>query len=126
MRLTISLLAAAALHAADADLILHHGKILTVDRQFKIVEAMAVKAGRITRTGPSTDVLASEKGPATKVIDLEGKSVLPGLIDAHVHAIGAGLSEFKRQLPPLDSIGDIQNYIRAQAKTTPAGEWIVV
>ena len=52
--------------------------------------------------------------------------LLPGLIDAHVHAIGAGLSEFKSKLPPLDSIADIQNYIREKAKTTPAGEWIIV
>jgi len=112
--------------SADADLILHNGKILTADSRFRVVEAIAIKDGKITRTGANGAVLGSEKGATTKVVDLQGKTVLPGLIDAHVHAIGAGLSEFKSKLPPLDSIADIQSYIREKAKTTPAGEWIVV
>ncbi len=119
-------LAALPLLSADADLILHNGKIVTADARFTVVEAIAIKAGKITRTGTSSAILAAEKGPRTNVVDLAGKTVLPGLIDAHVHAIGAGLSEFKSKLPPLDSIGDIQNYIREKAKTTPAGEWIIV
>ena len=119
-------LAALPLLSADADLILHNGKIVTADARFTVVEAIAIKAGKITRTGTSIAILAAEKGPRTNVVDLAGKTVLPGLIDAHVHAIGAGLSEFKSKLPPLDSIGDIQNYIREKAKTTPAGEWIIV
>ena len=119
-------LAALPLLSADADLILHNGKIVTADARFTVVEAIAIKAGKITRTGTSSAILAAEKGAGTKAVDLAGKTVLPGLIDAHVHAIGAGLSEFKSKLPPLDSIGDIQNYIREKAKTTPAGEWIIV
>ena len=120
------LLAALPLAAADADLILHNGKIVTADSRFSIVQAIAIKGGRIVRTGTSAAILSTEKGARTRTVDLAGKTVLPGLIDAHVHAIGAGLSEFKSKLPPLDSIVDIQNYIREQAKTTPAGEWIVV
>ncbi|HEU0120086.1 MAG TPA: amidohydrolase [Bryobacteraceae bacterium] len=120
------LFAALPLFAADADLILHNGKILTADARFTTVQAMAIKGGRIVRTGASNVVIGSEKGPRTRLVNLSGKTVLPGLIDAHVHAIGAGLSEFKSKLPPLDSIADIQNYIRQQAKTTPPGEWIVV
>lgn len=119
-------LAALPLLSADADLILHNGKIVTADARFTVVEAIAIKAGKITRTGTSSAILAAEKGAGTKAVDLAGKTVLPGLIDAHVHAIGAGLSEFKSKLPPLDSIADIQNYIREKAKTTPAGEWIIV
>ena len=119
-------LAALPLLSADADLILHNGKIVTADVRFNVVEAIAIKAGKITRTGTSIAILAAEKGPRTNVVDLAGKTVLPGLIDAHVHAIGAGLSEFKSKLPPLDSIADIQNYIREKAKTTPTGEWIIV
>ena len=119
-------LAALPLLCADADLILHNGKIVTADARFTVVEAIAIKAGKITRTGSSNVVIGAEKGANTKLVNLAGKTVLPGLIDAHVHAIGAGLSEFKSKLPPLDSIADIQNYIREKAKTTPAGEWIVV
>src|SRR5688572_28006000 len=110
-------LAALPLLCADADLILHNGKIVTADARFTVVEAIAIKAGKITRTGANNAVIGAEKGANTKVVDLAGKAVLPGLIDAHVHAIGAGLSEFKSKLPPLDSIGDIQNYIREKAKT---------
>ena len=112
--------------AADADLILHNGQILTVDRNFTIAQAMAVKNGKIVRVGASAAVVQSERSAKTRVVDLQGKTVLPGLIDSHVHAIGAGLSEWKAKLPPLDSIDDIQNFIKERAKTTPAGEWIVV
>jgi hypothetical protein len=123
---TFLFLASLPLLAADADLILQNGKIVTADARFSIVQAVAIKGGKIVRTGASAAVLAAEKGAKTRVVDLGGRMVLPGLIDAHVHAIGAGLSEFKSKLPPLDSIADIQNYIRERAKTTPAGEWIVV
>lgn len=110
---------------AAPDLILHHGRIVTADAKFSVVEAMAVEKGRIVATGTSAAMLA-RKGPATKLVDLAGKMVLPGLIDAHVHALGAGLSEFDAKLPPLNSIGEIQAFIREKAKTTPKGEWIVV
>ena len=113
------------LYAADADLILHNGKILTVDSKFSIAQAIAMKDGKITAVGPNAAVL-KERGAGTKVVDLGGKTVLPGLIDAHVHAVGAALSEFRKPLPPLDSITDIQNYVREKSKVTPKGEWIVV
>jgi len=112
--------------AADADLILHNGKVVTVDAAFHVMEAVALAGGRITATGKSADVLKRERGPRTRVIDLGGNTVLPGLIDAHVHALGAGLSEFRGSLPVLDSIAAIQNYIRAEAHVRPKGAWIVV
>lgn len=112
--------------AADADLILHGGKIVTVDAAFRIAEAVAVKDGRIVAVGSSRDVLAREQGNRTKLIDLQSRMVLPGLVDAHVHALGAGLSEYRRRLPKFDSIAAIQAYVRERAKVTPKGEWIVV
>jgi predicted amidohydrolase YtcJ len=112
--------------AADADLILHNGKVVTVDAAFRVVEAIAVKGGRITAIGRSADVLARERTPRTRVIDLGNKGVLPGLIDAHVHALEAGLSEFRAPLPALDSIAAIQNYIRSAARSRPKGAWIVM
>jgi predicted amidohydrolase YtcJ len=112
--------------AADADLILHNGKIVTVDGAFHVVAAMAVKDGRITATGAGADVLKAERSARTRVVDLGGKTVLPGLIDAHVHALEAGLSEYRAALPALDSIAAIQDYIRAAARTRPKGAWIVV
>ncbi len=111
---------------ADADLILHGGKIVTADKQFSIAEAVAIKDGRIAAVGRNSDVLKRERGAATRVIDLHGRTVLPGLIDAHVHALEAGLSEYRHKLPIFDSIETIQAYIRERAKVTPKGEWIVV
>lgn len=125
-RLLTFLLAAGALAGADADLILHNGKIVTVDQRFSIQQAVAVKAGRIVAVGADAAVLKSERGPSTELIDLKGGMVLPGLIDAHVHVLSAGLSEFRGPLPPLDSFAAIQSYIREQARKTPKGSWIVV
>jgi predicted amidohydrolase YtcJ len=111
---------------ADADLILHGGKIITADSRFSIAQAVAIRDGKITSVGSSGDVLKRERGASTRVVDLQGRTVLPGLIDAHVHALEAGLSEYRRKLPAFDSITTIQAYIRERAKVTPKGEWIVV
>jgi len=126
-RLHYLIAASAALAAAaDADLILHNGKILTVDSAFSIRQAVAVKNGRITAVGEDRAVLSAERGPHTRVVNLRGRTVLPGLIDSHLHPLEGGLSEFREPLPPLDSYAAIQDYIRGQARKTPKGRWIVV
>lgn len=124
--LFLALATAGVLAAADADLILHNGKIVTVDDKFSIQRAVAVKDGRIAAVGGDEAVLKVERGPRTRVIDLRGRTVLPGLIDSHVHPLEAGLSELRAPLPPLDSFAAIQSYIRGQAAKTPKGEWIIV
>ncbi len=116
----------ALLSAADADLILRSGKIVTVDKNFTIQQAVAVKGGKISAVGSDATVLEAERGPHTNVIDLQGKTVLPGLVDSHVHAVDAGLSEFRAPLPPLNSFAAVRAYISQQAAKTPKGEWIVV
>lgn len=119
--LALVLLAAGALTAADADLVLRGGKIVTLDSRNAVVEAVAFSGGRVVALGPAAAAMT-----ARRVVELHGRTVLPGLTDAHVHALGAGLSEFRKKLPPLDSIVAIQAYIREKAKTTPKGEWIIV
>jgi len=113
------------LPAPAADLILHNAKVITVDQKFSIAQAIAVTGNRITAVGSNADIL-KQKTAATKIIDAKGRTILPGLVDAHVHALGAGLSEFRAKLPPLDSFAAVQAYIQAQAKTTPKGQWIIV
>jgi predicted amidohydrolase YtcJ len=125
-RLLVLLGFRAALSAADADLILHNGKIVTVDRQFTIGQAVAIRSGKIVAVGPDSGVLKAERGPKSEVIDLHGGTVLPGLVDAHVHALEAGLSEFRAPIPALDSFAAVQAYIRERAAATPGGGWIVV
>jgi predicted amidohydrolase YtcJ len=125
MKLILAVLTLTAAYAADADLILHNGKIVTVDPGFTLRQAVAVKDGRIVAVGSNRDVLR-EKGAHTRVIDLAGKTVLPGLIDAHVHVEGSALSEYRGKLPVFDSIATIQKFILEKAKTAPKGAWIIV
>jgi len=124
--LCVLLPAGVLLASPDADLILYNGRIVTVDSQFSIRQAVAIKNGRITAVGDNGAILKAERGPSTRVMDLHGRTVVPGLIDSHLHPLEAGLSEFREPLPPLDSYAAIQNYIRAQARKTPKGEWIIV
>jgi predicted amidohydrolase YtcJ len=114
-----------SLPAADADLILHHGKIVTVDKKFSIHQALAVKDGRIMRIGTNDEVLAT-KGERTELLDLGGKMVLPGLIDSHVHPSAACLTEFDHDIPEMETIADVLDYIKARARVLAEGEWIEV
>ena len=87
---------------------------------------MAVKNGRITAVGDDHAILGTERGPRTKVINLGGRMVLPGLTDSHLHPYEAGLSELRGPIPRLDSFAAIQEFIREQAAIKPKGEWIIV
>src|ERR1044072_8604767 len=102
-RLLIFLVSVAAALAAGGDLVLHPGKIVTVDGQLTVAQAVAVKSGKIVAVGSDSAILQAERGPRTEVIDLQGRTVLPGLVDAHVHALEAALSEFRGPIPALDS-----------------------
>lgn len=108
------------------DVTLHNGKVVTVDAAMTVHEAVAIRGGKIAAVGSSNALAAQALADGAALLDLEGRTVLPGLIDSHVHALSAGLSEFREPLPPLDSFAAIQDYIRQQAKKTPDGEWIVV
>ena len=121
IRICILLSSAISVLAADADLILHNGKIVTVDSSFSIQEAIAIQGERIVDIGKSADILKHDRGARTRLIDLHGRTVLPGLIDSHVHALSAGLSEYRAPLPQLHSFADIQQYLREQAAKFPKG-----
>src|SRR5690348_10352663 len=111
---------------ADAapELIVHHAKIITVDPAFSIAQAMSVEGGRIVAVGSDEQILAM-RGPATHVIDLGGKMVLPGLIDSHVHP-GAAMTEFAHSVPEMESIEDVLSYISDRARALGEGKWIEV
>jgi predicted amidohydrolase YtcJ len=120
---------AAASPAAEpkgpADLIVRHAKVVTVDPRFRIVEAVAVKDGRVLAVG-NDDAVFRLAGPKTQIIDADGRTVLPGLYDSHVHPVGAALSELHGPLPNLKSLADVFAAIRKQAAATPPGDWIVL
>jgi predicted amidohydrolase YtcJ len=118
-------LCGAAAGAEEADLILHHGKVVTADRNFTVRQALAVKGDRLIRVGTDDEVLAT-RGPKTTMIDLQGKTVLPGLIDSHTHPTGASLTEFDHPVPDMETVGDVLNYIRERAGALGPGKWVVV
>jgi len=111
--------------AFAADLIIHHGKVLTVDSKSRIAQAIAIRGERIIEVGDDKTVLRF-KGKDTKLIDARGRTVLPGLYDSHVHPLGAATSELAEPLPNLTSLDDVFAYIRKKTKDTPEGEWIVL
>ncbi len=123
--LLIVLLMAPLAGAQEADLILHNGKVVTVDRAFSIRSAVAVGGGKILAVGTDREILRL-RGKATEVVDLGGKMVLPGLIDSHTHPTGACMTEFDHDIPEMETVADVLAYIRGRAKALGPGKWIVV
>ena len=106
-----------------ADLILTNGKIYTIDDQQPRAEAFAVKNSRFIAVGRSDDI-ANLKGRGTQIIDAQGKTVLPGFIDAHSHPAWGGIEEVVSVDCDLRSIADIKAAIHARASKTRPGDWI--
>jgi predicted amidohydrolase YtcJ len=108
------------------DLILHGGKIITLDRSSRLAQAIAVRSGHIAAVGDGAALLR-DAAPTTKLIDLKGCSVMPGLFDAHPHADREGLKA-RGGIPiaGLHSVVDIVDVVKRAAQTTPVGEWIVL
>lgn len=121
-------LAAALLSMAQSaptpDLILHNARIYTMDASRTTAEAIAIRGDRIARVGPNADVLAL-RGSATRVIDLSGAAIVPGLHDAHGHFTGLGASMQSIDLRGTTSYEQVVGMVRQRAASARAGEWIV-
>jgi len=111
--------------AEEAGLILHNGRIVTVDKDFSIQEAMAIRGNHILRVGKEKDILKT-KGSSTEMLDLRGKMVLPGLIDSHVHSSSACMTEFDHAIPEMETIRGVLDYIESRAESLKDGQWIIV
>jgi predicted amidohydrolase YtcJ len=109
-----------------ADTVLINGKIVTVDQQFSIQEAIAVRDGRILSVGKTAEI-RKLAGPTSRVIDLQGRCVIPGLIDSHLHGIRAALS-FSTEVNwiGVSSLDEALGRIRQAARTMKAGSWLIV
>lgn len=104
-----------------ASLIVHHGVIYTVDTAFSVAEAMAVEDGKILATGTNAQIL--EQYDAATSIDLEGKTVFPGFIDAHCHFTGYATDSWKADLTGTHSFEEIIEKIKVYSQSAPM-EWI--
>lgn len=108
------------------DQILTNGKILTVDQDFSIVEAIAIEGDRILAVGNSAEILALA-GSDTEITDLQGRTVVPGLIDNHVHYIRT-VPRWHQQarIDGIDSRAEAIALLKQHAASLPAGEWFMV
>jgi predicted amidohydrolase YtcJ len=112
--------------STSADLILHNGKITTLDRQKPEASAAAIKDGRFAVVGNEQDVLPLA-GPTTQRIDLNGRRVIPGLIDSHMHIIRGGLNyNMELRWDGLRSLADAMRILKDQVDRTPAPQWVRV
>lgn len=126
---TITLAVAAALlprlaHTQAADLIVTNARIYTVDPNRPMVEAMVIRDGRVAFTGASRSAMTM-RGPNTQVLDLNGRTVIPGMIDAHVHLLNLGNSLRNVDLVGTTSYDQVIERVVERARTTPAGQWIL-
>src|SRR5262245_39501530 len=107
-----------------ADLVLKNGNIITVDSAFTIAQAVAIGGDRILAVGPDA-AMAPHTGPATRIIDLQGRTVIPGITDGHAHLDREALRNVFPSLGSVRSIGDIKDMIAELARGKRPGEWIV-
>jgi predicted amidohydrolase YtcJ len=121
-----ALLSSSAALAQSADTILFNGKILTVDKDFSVQQAIAIGQGRIVATGSSA-AMKKLGGDKAKLVDLGGRTVIPGLTDGHIHGIRAALT-FGTEVNwiGVPTLKEALEKIRAAAKTQKPGSWIVV
>jgi predicted amidohydrolase YtcJ len=109
-----------------ADLIVRNAKVATVDRGRPQAQAFAVAGNRFVAVGDETDVM-QHTGPATRIVDAQGRRVIPGLIDSHLHVIRGGLNyNLELRWDGVPSLADAMRMLRDQVARTPAPQWVRV
>ena len=131
-RWTLGICAVAALAGCATDertyagRVLNNGKVLTVDNEFSIVEAVAIDGDRIVAVGSNAEI-AEHIGPETQVIDLQGRTAIPGLIDNHMHFIRAVQRwNLQARIDGVNSRAEALDIIAAKAAAMEPGEWLMV
>ncbi|HEX9610502.1 MAG TPA: amidohydrolase, partial [Gemmatimonadales bacterium] len=117
------LLIVSALHQQPADLVVLNAKIYTADVNRPMAEALAVRGGRIAFVGSARGALALA-GPRTEKLDLAGRTVIPGIVDAHAHLLGLGQALRTVDLVGTRSYEEVVARVAERAKTARPGEWI--
>ena len=105
-------------------MILHNGKIITVDRNFSITQGVAIRDGKFVAVGSDEDVKAHVEA-GSQMIDLHGRTVMPGIIDSHTHPVGVGLNLLSDvQMWDVQSLEDIFDRLNEATLSKQPGEWI--
>ncbi len=118
-----ALAGASSLVAHYPDTILYNGKVVTVDKNFSIAQAVAIRDGKFLAVGKNANILALA-GRGTLKIDLKGKTVIPGLIDSHNHMEEAGEALYKVPLGKAKTVAEALALIKEFVAKTKPGEWI--
>jgi len=108
------------------DLILTNGRFTTLDPTHPDPQAVAISGGRFSAVGDEKDIMPT-RGAQTRVIDLRGRRVIPGLIDSHIHVIRGGLNyNMELRWDGVPSLADAMDMLRRQAQVTPSPQWVRV
>ena len=111
----------------QADLIIYNGKIATMNKTGEFTEAVAARDGRILETGNSREIIGKYRSTSTRLIDANGKTVIPGLNDSHIHIIREGLNyNAELRWDGVSSLKRAMEMLKEQAARTPDGVWIKV
>src|SRR5215469_13086637 len=110
----------------NADLLLLHGRILTVDEKDSVAQAMAIRHVVIVKVGSDAEVLKfAGNSPGIRIIDLHGRTATPGLIDTHAHIAEGGVEElYGVKLSDATSVGEILSRVKAKVAQVKSGEWV--
>ncbi|WOF42986.1 amidohydrolase [Sphingopyxis indica] len=108
------------------DVLLLHGKVLTVDKNNSVAQAIAIRHNRIIAVGTDHEIMAL-RCEGARIVDLHGRTVIPGLTDAHIHAIRGGQSfDFEEHWNDIPTLADALRSLSDEAAKRPANQWLLV
>jgi len=108
----------------NADMVLYNGKIITVNDEFSIAEAVAIKNGKFIFVGTNEGAFKLA-GSHTELLDLDKATVMPGIIDGHTHWDLAAQSELFEEIPDVNTLPELLSWVRLEARKKKKGEWII-
>src|SRR3954447_14755638 len=110
--------------AQPADLVLRGGRVITVDKEFRIAQAVAIRDGRFVAVGDNA-LMGRFVGGDTRIVELGGRTVVPGLIDSHLHQLFAALNGPAVQLLDTRTVAEVQAAIAERVARTEPGKWVI-
>ena len=124
------LVAQTVIAGGSADTIFYGGPILTVNPKNEQVQALAVQSGKIVAVGEKDIVTKEWQSSSTKIVDLKGQTVMPGLIDPHIHTIMTAMTKYlwldlSNFTTNYDTLQTLSNKLKAHLKTLPKGQWLM-
>ena len=105
-----------------ADLVVHNARIYTVNEQFEVAQAMAIKDGKIMAIGKEHEIM--NKYRADELMDAETRPIYPGFMDAHCHFFGSGLNSLAVDLSKVTTLNDLKNKISDHRKINSTSKWL--